>query len=193
MHFSFGRVSGELRRIAGAYLGLGDCEPIPMKEIGTEGLSEMAKKTRRHIYILRQETGDAGTFGSLTTDSGFQVYSLELPWRQNKTGISCIPAGDYECVLSDTPKHGKVYEVKNVPGRTAILLHGGNWGGDVSKGLKSDVEGCILPGRAIGDLAGQPSVMSSRDALRGLMDDLDGEPALISIRWADAIKPQEEA
>ena len=60
----------------------------------------------RRVYIRRTETDDEGTFGVLTTDSGFQVYTGELPWRWNIPGKSCIPPGEYECIWTEKPKHG---------------------------------------------------------------------------------------
>lgn len=52
-----------------------------------------------------------------------------------------------------------------VPGRSAILIHSGNFAGDKSKGFKSDVDGCILPGFGVGIVSGQKGVTRSRLAL----------------------------
>ena len=135
----------------------------------------------RKVKITRDPSEDAGTFGVLTTDSGFSCYSGELPWRENKTGISCIPPGVYKCEKREFPKHGKVYEVLSVPGRTAILVHKGNYCGDRNKGLKSDVEGCLILGNAIGKIGKQKALLSSRDALARFEADLDGEPFELTI------------
>jgi hypothetical protein len=45
------------------------------------------------------------------------------------------------------------------------LIHSGNHAGDVSKGLRSDVLGCILLGLGLGELLGQKAVVSSRLAM----------------------------
>lgn len=193
MFLIFWLVFGRLLKIAGLLAGRSDSR---MKDIGTEGLGEMAKKKpQRTVTITRFETDDMGTFGDGVTNSGFSFYSGELPWRNNEKGFSCIPegGGTYECALVDSPKFGEVYEVKNVAGRSFILLHPGNWCGDVTKNLKSDVEGCILLGNAISFLAGQKQLLSSRDAFNRFMADLDGEPFLLTIKWKPEIKPKEEA
>ena len=59
--------------------------------------------------------------------------------------------------------------VANVEARSAILIHGGNWGGDSEKGLRTHLLGCIAPGRRIGILEGQRAVLSSKPALRNLI------------------------
>ena len=61
-----------------------------------------------------------------------------------------------------------MYEVKDVPGRTAILIHAGNFAGDTTRGLRSDVQGCILLGMGRGEIEGQPAVTLSRAALNKL-------------------------
>ena len=130
------------------------------------------------IFRIPEESGDQGTFGSLTTDSGFQCYTGELPWRENKSNISCIPPGSYICTKAmSSPKFGKCYHVQGcilLGGRTNILIHKGNFCGDTSKGFKTDVQGCILLGRAIGEIAGHKALLGSKDALRAFEADLEG-------------------
>lgn len=149
-------------------------------------------KTKRWVRITRFKTSDQGTFSDLATDTLFQCVVGEPPWRNNERGFSCIPAGEYEAALADTPKHGKVYEVK-VAGRTAILFHAGNFVGDSRQKFKADSEGCLLPGRSVGSLAGQEAVTSSKDALAGLMADLDGEPFKLIVKWAPGVGPEEKS
>ena len=142
-------------------------------------------KRMRKATLTRTETGDDGTFGTFVTDSLFQVYSLELPWRENKQNESCIPPGVYKCEMRESPKHGKRYHVLKVADRTDILFHSGNWAGDESKGFKSQLLGCISVGRAIGSLLGQKAVLGSRDAVAGLENDMDGELFELTIRWGE--------
>ena len=47
----------------------------------------------RQVYLLRTTTSDQGTEGFLVTD-GFNCRTLELPWKNNKRSISCIPEGN---------------------------------------------------------------------------------------------------
>ena len=147
-----------------------------------EAFGIVSKKPERWVRIKRDPSSDTGTPGVLTTDSGLRLYSLELPDKANKPGLSRIPEGEYLCELGDFPKHGKCYEVKAVPGRTAVLFHVGNFGGDIEKGKRSDTEGCILVGNCLGeayDSKGgkrQDGLLGSRDAFARFMDDRDGEP-----------------
>lgn len=135
----------------------------------------------RQVTITRTETGPNGTFGNLATDSGFQCYFVECPWADNKVGESCIfpKPGDeakYECEIVDSPKYGKVYGIKEVPGRDNVLLHAANW----SRQLK----GCVALGRAIGEVMGNRGVMSSHDAIAGFMADMENKPFMLTIQWA---------
>lgn len=130
-------------------------------------------KMKRAI-LVRNASTDEGTFGALTLSDGQQLYTVELPWRDNATQISCIPVGLYRCEEIKSPRFGRVYQVMNVPGRTAILIHAGNWGGDKAKGWDSDLLGCIAPAMKIGTLNsridGRPqrAGISSREALECL-------------------------
>ena len=117
------------------------------------------------VYLLRTRQSDQGTEGILITD-GFMCKTLELPWRQNKRSISCIPAGEYNVKIRQSPKYGSVYWITSVPNRTWILIHAGNWAGDRDKGFKTHVNGCVLLGKKHGFLAEQRAVLSSRITVR---------------------------
>lgn len=119
---------------------------------------------------------DAGTRGVLIMPEGVLCNTLELPWRDNRPSRSCIPCGEYDVALYRSPRHGRIYQVQNVPGRTYILIHSGNLAGDVDKGLKSHVEGCILLGRYFGILKGQKALLCSRPAVADFMERLAGQP-----------------
>ena len=138
----------------------------------------------RKVSITRTESDDSGTFGNLRTDSGFECYSGELPWKNNAPLISCIPSGIYKVEKRKSEKHGICYGIISVPGRSDIEFHKGNFCGDEHKGLKSDVEGCIILGRAIGEIAGQKAIISSSDALHALEADLEDKPFQLTIEWA---------
>lgn len=137
-------------------------------------------KAVREATLVRDPSEDTGTFGILKIGM-FSCYSLELPWRNNAQEISCIPPGKYKCRMINSPKFGYVYEVCEVPNRTHILFHSGNTAGDVSLGLKSDSNGCILVGNAIGDIDGQRALLNSKDALKRFMSEAGGEFFLLSI------------
>ena len=94
---------------------------------------------------------------------GFRCYTLELPDKGNKTNISCIPAGTYECKKHVSPSQGECISVTNVVGRSHILIHKGNY--------TSDIRGCILVGDSIRDINSDkiPDVTNSTVTLYSLM------------------------
>lgn len=101
------------------------------------------------------------TLGVLLDDQEDLMYcTLEEPWLDNKQGISCIPEGEYICKPHTGTKFKDVWEITNIPGRSAILIHSGN--------STDDIEGCILVGRFFGSLKGKTAVLSSKIALDGL-------------------------
>jgi hypothetical protein len=107
------------------------------------------------LTLIRDETGDEGTFsiGTLTEGDnrlGFWDW-IELPWRDNRSDVSCIPPGP----LRGAPHalrafNREVYVLEGVPDRQAIELHPANWAGDVSLGFHTDLHGCAAPGIARG-------------------------------------------
>jgi hypothetical protein len=136
----------------------------------------------RTAVLLRTEEGDAGTFGTFTTDSGLKFYCGELPWRDNKRGLSRVPSGAYECHWMKSLLHGMCYHVLGVKDRTEIEIHSANWMGDRNKinpatdlPYKCELRGCMAPGLKVGTLAGQRAVISSKDALEEFEKDMKGE------------------
>lgn len=102
------------------------------------------------------------TLGTLeSADGDFKVFTLERPWMENRPYVSCIPTGKYHAFRSwYNAGDYEVFELADVPGRTEILFHVGNY-------LKN-TEGCILVG--MGYDRDVPAVWSSRTAFKQLMD-----------------------
>jgi hypothetical protein len=123
----------------------------------------------RKAEILRLRRSDQGTEGILISED-FECKTLELPWRDNKPQISCIPPDIYDVEIRLSNKYGRIYWVRNVPNRSYILIHSGNYAGDINKNYKSHVMGCILLGKQSGFLAGQVAVLNSRIAVREFME-----------------------
>lgn len=71
----------------------------------------------------------------------FWCYTLELPWRDNKRSISCIPVGSYFVKRHTSPTFGKCYYITGVPDRSQILFHVGNY--------PKNTNGCVLLGSQI--------------------------------------------
>lgn len=136
--------------------------------------------TIMQVDLIRGPSTDMGTFSNLVFGP-HQLRAVELPDRGNCVGQSCIPRGRYRCELTDSPSKGRVYEVKNVDGRTHILIHAANFAGDIDLGWQSELEGCIAPGMSIGFLEnkdGKPqrAMLHSRMALELLMGWAGGQP-----------------
>lgn len=132
------------------------------------------------VYLLRTQTSDQGTKGVLITD-GFMCKTLELPWRDNQRSISCIPEGEYNVVIRQSPRYGSVYWITEVPNRSWILIHAGNWAGDVEKGFKTHVNGCVLLGKNHGFLAEQLAVLSSRVTVRKFRNTMVDKPFKLNV------------
>jgi hypothetical protein len=137
----------------------------------------------KRAVLTRSPSTDDGTFGVLQID-GQTLHTTELPWRDNTTGASCIPPGSYRCEIVQSPKFGRVYGLRDVPGRSNILIHAANYGGDAAKGLRCELLGCIAPCMVHGQLNGQMAGLQSKAALSELMAWGGGEPFELEIRNA---------
>lgn len=94
----------------------------------------------------------------------YRCKCIELPWNNNERNASCIPEGTYEVVKYVSEKRGNTFLLKDVPGRSDILIHKGNF--------KRDTLGCILPGIYFIDIDSDeiPDVGESTKALENLYD-----------------------
>lgn len=109
------------------------------------------------LYVVEQTEGESGEFIKKIAE----FESLELPWKDNKRNISCIPAGTYSAYKWISPTHGKCIRLSGVPGRTNILIHPGN--------RVSETRGCIFPGKDLGYFDGETGVIFSRAALNEIL------------------------
>lgn len=105
------------------------------------------------LKIVRVEESEDGTFGALLIDGHAFCVTLEPPDRENQRNISNIPPGKYICQRINSSKYGETFEVTNVPGRSHILFHAGNFA--------KDTKGCILLARKFGTLRGERAVLNS--------------------------------
>jgi len=89
--------------------------------------------------------------------------TLELPWKDNQRRVSCIPVGAYKCKKHRSPRFGLSLWLQDVPNRSEILIHQGNF--------YADILGCILIGKDLKDLNndGHQDVIRSKVAMRELM------------------------
>jgi hypothetical protein len=111
------------------------------------------------------------------------LYTMELPWRDNKSNISCIPVGEYIAgmIYSDHFKK-KVYLLGNTGKRWGVCIHAATYAGDVSKGYRNHLAGCIALGERIGVMDGQKCLLLSRPAIRRFEELTKGESLTIEIK-----------
>ena len=131
-----------------------------------------------------------GTPGTLALKDGTQLHSLELPWLENRNSVSCITAGGRHPLRVRERGESKRFPYPHVavgdtPGRSAILLHGANWGGSKADGFKSELRGCIAPGLEAGHNGEQPYVSYSRAALELVVQAVRDGDDWLEIEWED--------
>jgi len=114
--------------------------------------------------VLHKQTREFDTEPTITEDIPVAV-TLENPWIDNLPRVSCIPCGLYLCKRIDSPKFGDTFEICDVPERTHILFHSGNF--------ERDTLGCILVASKFGVLSNTPAVLDSKIAFRNFLDGLE--------------------
>lgn len=134
------------------------------------------------LNLYRYESSDHGTFGIIFYED-FWLFTLELPWRDNLPNLSCIPSGTYEVTRRYSPSFNRTtYWVKAVPNRSYILIHSASFAGDSTKGLKTNLQGCIALGCIRAIAQGQKCISRSREAIRKFEDFLDRKDFTLVIK-----------
>ena len=122
------------------------------------------------MELIRDDQDDVRTMGYLLDGEDRLAETLELPWRDNQRGISCIPEGTYKCELAPSPSRGySVYWLQNVPGRQDVQIHIGNF--------PKDIRGCIL----VGEERGVDQVVHSKRAFDAFMARMGGKDFTLTI------------
>ena len=113
-----------------------------------------------NLELIRQSLTDQSTIGELAADGVFQCFTLEDPVRPVKIkGITAIPAGNYNVVVTFSPKFKKLLPLlENVPNFEGVRIHTGN--------TPADTLGCILVGR----VRDRDAVRESRLAFQPLFE-----------------------
>jgi len=78
------------------------------------------------------------TNGEIRMEGELMCYAIELPWKDNARNISCIPEGSYPLSKRYSKRFGWHILIKDVPGRSSILIHPAN-------DAKKELQGCIAP------------------------------------------------
>ena len=134
--------------------------------------------------IERLESTDQGTFGRILA-GGLTLFTGELPWRDNRFQRSCIPPATYRARLVYVPKFGKhCYWLQPTAPRTSILMHAATFMGDVEKGLRSHLQGCIALGERLGWIERQKCVLLSSPAMRRFEAAMGRSPFILEITHA---------
>ena len=110
------------------------------------------------VVLTRQETGPQGTHGVIRVGDR-AWFTVERPWLDNKSDVSCIPTGIYDVRMTYSPRfRTMLYELAEVPGRFACRIHPAN--------LAMQLNGCIALGEKRGYIDGVKAVLVSRPAVR---------------------------
>lgn len=147
----------------------------------------------KDAYINRDMSTDLGTPGDLSLYD-YRCHVLELSWRENLTGKSCTPEGDFLCKWQWSDHFQRdLYHVLGVPGREGVEVHSANWAGNTDMGYKCQLLGCFAPGIAFGDVTidgyTQWGILKSKVALKALEEILAQEDFMLHVRWKDGAKP----
>lgn len=121
---------------------------------------------------LKRAYLDNSTIGKMVMPSGKIFDTIELPWKENKNKISCIPEGTYTLkkrvsgIVNRTTKgkHAEGWEVTKVDGRTFIMIHIGN--------TVDNFEGCIGIGHGLGVINNQWAILNSSKAFDEFMNEM---------------------
>lgn len=136
----------------------------------------MSKKA----FLIREYKKNV-TLGHLLIMKGSEVIhqlkTVELPWLNNQVEKSCIPEGKYKVVRRLGSESAKFkythFHVLDVPGRSWILFHVGNY--------TRDLLGCIAPGLIHADIDrdGITDVTNSSVALNLMLSEFENEFELV--------------
>ncbi len=90
------------------------------------------------VLVLKRQYFPEGTNGKLACEGQFICHTIELPWKNNETRVSCIPEGEYFIQKRYSPKFQWHLEVLDVQNRSLILFHPAN-------NALQELHGCIAP------------------------------------------------
>ena len=125
------------------------------------------------IELFRLEYENKQTLGECAiTQNGKDIFlskSLERADNNNQRNISCIPSGEYLCVLEYSNKFDcDLWEIKGVPNRSECKFHSANYW--------HDLNGCIALGSEFVDINndGFRDVLNSKNTMKKFHKVLEG-------------------
>ena len=117
------------------------------------------------FMVLKRTSEDLDcTLGDLYIEGELFCKTLENPYLENRQFVSSIPKGDYIVQRKYSPKFGETFHVVDVPNRSHILFHWGNF--------ERDTFGCILVGDSHGKISGERVVFNSKKTFVRFMERL---------------------
>ena len=90
------------------------------------------------VFELSRTYFPDGTNGKLECEGKLICLTIELPWKNNETKVSCIPEGKYFIKKRYSKKFQWHLEVLDVKNRSFILFHPAN-------NALQELNGCIAP------------------------------------------------
>ena len=127
------------------------------------------------IYIDRDDVGNNQSLGIcyVNDENGCEIFnsqSIERGWLDNKSRISCIPAGTYDVKLEYSNRFKTdLYEIYGVSNRSECKFHAANFA--------KQLNGCIALGKNRVDINGDgfKDVTSSKDTMKRFHNAMDGD------------------
>jgi hypothetical protein len=110
------------------------------------------------VLLLSRTYFPDGTNGILEFEGKFICKTIELPWKNNETKVSCIPEGKYFIRKRYSKRFQRHLEIINVKNRSLILFHPAN-------NALQELNGCIAP---VTKLSGPGLGLMSRKAFSKL-------------------------
>ena len=133
------------------------------------------------VFLERFDRSDQGTFGRLTAGS-LSLYSGELPWRDNRPNVSCVPPGTYRVAWTYSDRFRRwMYLLLGTNPRAGIRKHAANLMGDDRMGYRRQLNGCIALGEKLGWMDGQKALLLSAPAVRRFEEHMGRKPFLLEI------------
>ena len=106
------------------------------------------------VLVLTRTYFPEGTNGILVHQGKIICNTIELPWKDNLSQVSCIPEGEYFIEKRFSKRFEWHFEILNVPSRSFILFHPAN-------NAKAELRGCIAP---VSQLSGAGLGLQSKKA-----------------------------
>ena len=124
------------------------------------------------VLTLARSYLEHKTVGILS-GKGVEFKTLERPWLNNTPNSSCIPEGCY-IVKRDKAGRFQYYAVQEVPNRSAIEFHAGNF--------VEHSQGCILVGEGLNR---EQDLVNSNNAINKMVEIIGDNDFILNIRAAN--------